>query len=46
MGVSWTCRDVSNEIEALVKGDFNAEFAEDTERKRKNCKLRVERETA
>ena len=28
-----------------MKGDFNAELAEGTERKRKNCELRVERET-
>ena len=33
-------------IEALVNRDFNAEFAEGTERKRKNCELRAERETA
>lgn len=39
------CRDVSSAIEALVNGDFNAEFAEGTERKRKSCELRVERET-
>jgi hypothetical protein len=46
MGVSWAWRGVSSAIKALANGDYTAEFAEGTERNRKNCELRVERETA
>jgi len=46
MGGSWACRGVSSVIEALMNGDFNAEFAEGTERKRKNCELRTDRQMA